>query len=164
MKSIARFARVVFIFVHFAAVLSLGPFLESPENFSRPESQLSNCNLLPFEKVILSLMHKKTKRISKFDGLEPRRCKDIKGIVAPEIGPKGCGTFEKQATGREMTCFECSCVDNVSVGRQVLTFVFHLQSLNQKCQTTWENSVAESFSYIQFSDVLLNSRRVFVVS
>ena len=39
----------------------------------------------------------KTKRIANFDGLEPRRCEDIKGIVAPEIGPKGFGTFEKQA-------------------------------------------------------------------
>ena len=44
---------------------------------------------------------RKTKRIAKFDGLEPRRCKDIKGIVAPEIGPKAFGTFEKQATGLE---------------------------------------------------------------
>ena len=30
---------------------------------------------------------RKTKRIVKFDGLEPRRCEDIKEIVAPEIGP-----------------------------------------------------------------------------
>ena len=42
---------------------------------------------------------KKTKRIAKFDGLEPQRCKDVKGIVAPEIGPKSFGTFEKQAPG-----------------------------------------------------------------
>ena len=40
----------------------------------------------------------KTKRIAKFDSLEPRRCEDIKGIVAPEIGSKSFGTFEKQAT------------------------------------------------------------------
>ena len=33
----------------------------------------------------------------KFDGLEPRRCEDIKEIVAPEINPKSFGTFEKQA-------------------------------------------------------------------
>ena len=31
-----------------------------------------------------------------FDGLEPRRCEDIKKIVAPEIGPKSFETFEKQ--------------------------------------------------------------------
>ena len=30
---------------------------------------------------------RKTKRIAKFDGLEPRRCEDIKGIVAPENRP-----------------------------------------------------------------------------
>ena len=28
--------------------------------------------------------------------LEPRRYEDIKGIVAPEIGPKSFGTYEKQ--------------------------------------------------------------------
>ena len=32
----------------------------------------------------------------KFDGLEPRRYEDIKGIVAPEIGPKSFGTLEKR--------------------------------------------------------------------
>ena len=40
---------------------------------------------------------RKTKRIAKSDGLEPRRCEDIKGIVAPEIDPKSFGTFEKRA-------------------------------------------------------------------
>jgi len=39
---------------------------------------------------------RKTKRIAKFDGVEARRFEDIKGIVAPEIGPKSFGTFEKQ--------------------------------------------------------------------
>ena len=33
----------------------------------------------------------------KFEGLEPRRCENIKGIVAPEIGPKSFQTFEKHA-------------------------------------------------------------------
>ena len=42
---------------------------------------------------------RKTKRIAKFDGLEPRSCEDINGnIVAPEIRPKSFGTFEKQAS------------------------------------------------------------------
>ena len=41
---------------------------------------------------------RKTKTTAKFDGLEPRRCEDPKGIVAPEIGSKSFGTFEKQAT------------------------------------------------------------------
>ena len=35
----------------------------------------------------------------KFDDLNPLRSWDTKGIVAPEIGPKRFGTFEKQATG-----------------------------------------------------------------
>ena len=39
---------------------------------------------------------RKTKRIAKFDVLEPGHCKDIKGILAPKV----FGTFEKQAPGR----------------------------------------------------------------
>ena len=42
---------------------------------------------------------RKANRIAKFDGLEPRRCKDITGIGAHEINPKKVGTFEKQAPG-----------------------------------------------------------------
>ena len=34
--------------------------------------------------------------IAKFDVLEPRRCKGIKGILTPGICPKSFGTFEKQ--------------------------------------------------------------------
>ena len=41
------------------------------------------------------------KRIAKFEGLEPRRCEDIRGIVAPERDPNSFGTFEKQAPGLE---------------------------------------------------------------
>ena len=36
--------------------------------------------------------------IAKFDGLEPWRCKDIRRIAVPEMGPKRFGTFEKEAT------------------------------------------------------------------
>ena len=43
-----------------------------------------------------------TKWIANFDCLEPQRYDDIKGIVAPEVGLKSFGTFEKQAPG---TCF-----------------------------------------------------------
>ena len=39
---------------------------------------------------------RKAKRIAMFDGFEPRRCEDIKGIVTPEIGPNSFGTSEKQ--------------------------------------------------------------------
>ena len=35
------------------------------------------------------------KMAAKFDGFEPRRCEDITGIVAPEIGPRNFWTFEK---------------------------------------------------------------------
>ena len=37
--------------------------------------------------------------IAKSAGLEPRRCEDIKGIVAPTIGPKNFGTFKKRTPG-----------------------------------------------------------------
>ena len=40
-----------------------------------------------------------TKRIAKFEGLEPQCCKDIKGTVAPEMCTKSFGTFEKWALG-----------------------------------------------------------------
>ena len=43
--------------------------------------------------------------IAKFDGLEPRRCKDTKGIMAPEIDPKSFATFEKQALGDKFSQF-----------------------------------------------------------
>ena len=40
---------------------------------------------------------RKVNRVVKFDGSEHRRCEEIKGILAPEIGrPKSYGTFEKQ--------------------------------------------------------------------
>ena len=45
---------------------------------------------------------RKTKRIAKFDGLEPERCENVKGIVAPETGQKSFETFEKQALGHEL--------------------------------------------------------------
>ena len=37
--------------------------------------------------------------IAKYNGLEPRRCEDIKRIAAPEISPKSLGTLDKQAVG-----------------------------------------------------------------
>ena len=54
-----------------------------------------------FEKLIFSHVFnvRETKRIARFGGLEPRRCGDIKGIVASKIDPKGFGTFKKQAPG-----------------------------------------------------------------
>ena len=47
---------------------------------------------------------RKIKRNAKFEGLEPRRCEDIKGIVVPDNGPKSFGTFEKQAPGPTKSC------------------------------------------------------------
>ena len=72
---------------------SRGLFLESPVNVSGPESQLFRLQSACFENV------RKTKRTANFDGLEPRRCENVKGIVDPETGPKSFETFEKQAPG-----------------------------------------------------------------
>ena len=57
-----------------------------------------------FEKLIFLHVFniRKTKRIAKFEGLEPRLCEDIKAVVAPEIGPKSFGTFEKHAPGLQI--------------------------------------------------------------
>ena len=38
-----------------------------------------------------------SKRIASFDGLEPRRCEDITGIDAPEIGARCFGTSDGSA-------------------------------------------------------------------
>ena len=35
-----------------------------------------------------------------FGGFEPRRSKDIKGIMAPEIGPKVSGLFRNRPLAR----------------------------------------------------------------
>ena len=49
---------------------------------------------------------RKTKRmIAKFDGLEPWRCEDTKGIMAPQIDPKSFATFQKQALGDKSNQF-----------------------------------------------------------
>ena len=62
-----------------------GLFLESPENFSGPKSQLWNCNPLVLKSSSFKLSQcKKAKRTAEVDGLETRRCKGIKGIEALE--------------------------------------------------------------------------------
>jgi len=76
-------------------------FLESPGNFSCPNSQLWNCNPLVWKADVFTCFRCKKNQ----EACEPwwlrtsRRCKDMKGIVAPELGPKSFGTFEKQASG-----------------------------------------------------------------
>lgn len=45
------------------------------------------------------LKKKKNKRTAKVVGLETQRCQDIKGIEAPEKGPRSFGAMEKQALG-----------------------------------------------------------------
>ena len=78
-------------------------------NVSGLESQLSDCNPLVLKTELFFGNVRKTKRTAKFDGLEPRRCKNVKGIVAPETGPKSFETFEKQAPGHQLnSCFDQS--------------------------------------------------------
>ena len=63
----------------------------------KASSQTATFMFLKIDLLTYMFNVRKTKRIAKFDGLESRRCKDIKGILAAEIGPKSLGTFEKQA-------------------------------------------------------------------
>ena len=79
----------------------LGSVSRKARELFGPEKPVVKLQSVYFEKLILQHVFnvRKTERIAKFGGLEPRRCEDIKGLVAPEIGPKSFGTFEKQATG-----------------------------------------------------------------
>jgi len=78
-----------------------GLFLESLENSSARKASVKLQSAYSEKLIFLHVFNiKKTKRIEKFEGLEPWRCKGIKVIVAPEIGPKSFGTFEKQAPGQ----------------------------------------------------------------
>ena len=76
-----------------------GPVSRKSRELFGPEKLVVKLQSACFEKMIFLHVFniRKIKRIAKFEGLEPRRCEDIKGIVAPERDPKSFGTFEKQA-------------------------------------------------------------------
>ena len=78
-----------------------GPVSRKSRELFGPEKLVVKLQSACLEKLIFLHVFniRKTKRIAKFEGLEPRRCKDIKAMVAPEIVPKSFGTFEKQAPG-----------------------------------------------------------------
>ena len=78
-----------------------GPVSRKSRELFGPEKLVVKRQSACFEKMIFLHVFniRKIKRIAKFEGLEPRRCEDIKGIVAPERDPKSFGTFEKQAPG-----------------------------------------------------------------
>ena len=79
----------------------LGPVSRKSRGLFGPEKLVVKLQSAYFEKLIFLHVFniRKIKRIAKFEGLEPRRCEDIKGIVAPERDPKSFGTFEKKAPG-----------------------------------------------------------------
>ena len=74
-----------------------GPVSRKSRELFGPEKLVVKLQSACFEKLIFFDI-RKAKRIAKFDGLEPWHCEDIKAVVAPEIGPKSFGTFEKQAS------------------------------------------------------------------
>ena len=78
-----------------------GPVSRTSRELFGPEKLVIKLQSARFEKLIFlhAFNMRKIKRIAKFEGLEPRRCEGIKGIVVPDIGPKSFGTFEKQAPG-----------------------------------------------------------------
>ena len=73
-------------------------FSEVPRTF-RARKAIVKLQSACFEKLIFQHVFnvRKSKWFAKFDGLKSRRYEDIKGIVAPEIGQKSFGNFEKQA-------------------------------------------------------------------
>ena len=77
-----------------------GPVSRTSRELFGPEKLVVKLQSARFEKLIFlhAFNMRKIKRIAKFEGLEPRRCEDIKEIVVPDIGPKSFGTFEKQAS------------------------------------------------------------------
>ena len=77
-------------------------FLESPENFSGPKSQLPNCKPLALKCwcFYMFLMYEKPRG---FRNLEPRRCEDMTGI-----GPKKVRDFWE--TGPKRTFKACDAV------------------------------------------------------
>ena len=119
-----------------------------------------------------------------FDGLEPRRCEDIKGIVAPEVGPKSFGTFKKQAPGRELNprsaLWHCTCTSKVlCIGFQCYAansvhIIFSPQDVlatllnnlkvqerqNRVCTTVAIAIVAETCSPFTVLPALMNEYRV----
>ena len=78
-----------------------GPVSRTSGELFGPEKLVVKMQSARFEKLIFlhAFNMRKIKRIAKFEGLEPRRCEDIKGIMVPDIGPRSFGTFEKQAPG-----------------------------------------------------------------
>ena len=88
-----------------------GPVSRTSRGLFGPEKLVVKQHSARFQKLIFlhAFNMRKIKRIAKFEGIEPRRCEDIKGIVVRDIGPKSFGTFEKQAPGVEVliiTAFE----------------------------------------------------------
>ena len=75
-----------------------------------PKKPVAKVKSACFQKLIFYHVFKvrKTKRIEKFDGLEPRRCEDIKGTETHEVGPKSFGTFEKQAPRFAISWLSCT--------------------------------------------------------
>ena len=75
----------------------LGPVSRKSRELFGPEKLVVKLQSACFEKQIFFHVFniRKTKRTAKFEGLEPRHCEDIKAVVAPGIGPKSFGTFDK---------------------------------------------------------------------
>ena len=71
-----------------------------PRTFRARKASCQTAVRLFLKADLLACFKWKTKRTAKFYGLEPQRCEDIKGIIAPEKDPKSFGTFEKRVLGK----------------------------------------------------------------
>ena len=81
-------------------------FSKVPRTFRVPEASCQSATAC-FKRLIFYKVSNvgKIKRIAWFDGLESRRCEDVKGILALEIGPRSFETFGKQTPGPTLFVF-----------------------------------------------------------
>ena len=100
---------VVILQYHQPTILILGfcfraCFSKAPRTFRdrKHSCQTSICLFWTADLLKYFINARKTKRIAKVNGVEPRCSEDIKGIAASEIDPKGLGNFERQAPGSKV--------------------------------------------------------------
>ena len=93
-------------------VLNIWAFFSKVRRTFRARKASSHLHSTCFEKVIFEhdFYVRKTKRIAKFDGLEPRHCEYIKGIVEPEkaIKVSGLAKNRPQAPVQSLQKITCS--------------------------------------------------------
>ena len=106
-------------------------FSKVPRTF---RARKASCQSACSEKLIFLHVFniRKTKKIAKFEGFEPQRCEDIKAIVAPEIGSKSFGTFEKTGSALFEQCVGSSLSRRIVINKELRDGAYGLSSLSKK--------------------------------